>query len=121
MFESSVGGALFLHFFCYGICCGGAYEICKIFKLVFKNNIWITNAIKFVYYLLCGMIFCAFVIKICDGEIYAYTIFASILGLVLEQISIGFFFTKFYKLLYNMLTKLGGKFKKTKLAQKILR
>ena len=121
MFASLIGGALFIKFFILGLFLGVCYEICKIFDLIFKHNIWITNTINFVYFLTAGTIFCSFLINFANGVIGFYIIFAFVIGCILEQISIGFFFTKFYKLLYNIFTKIITKTKTTKFGSNILR
>ena len=121
MFFSLMGGTLFIKFFVLGIILGAGYEICKIFDLIFKHNILITNTINFVYFLTSGTIFCSFLINFANGIMGFYIILALVVGIVLEQISIGFFFTKFYKLLYNACIKLINKTKSTKFGSKILR
>lgn len=121
MAQSLFSGIIFLKFFVLGIIFGGVYEICKLFKLVSKNNIFIVNTINFVYFCVLGTYFCSFLIKICSGVVHIYTVFAVILGIIIEQISIGFLFTKFYKLVYNVFVKIANKAKSTKLGNKILR
>ncbi len=104
-----------------GAICGLCYESCKIIKRISKNNIFITNVANFIYFCAVGLCFCSFLIKNCSGELKIYYIFAFVLGLVLEQISVGFFFTKFYKLVYNVFTKILRKLKSKKIVTKILR
>ena len=119
MFASAQSGALFLQFFVLGIFLGAGYEICKIFKVVFSNNIFIQNAIKLVYFLAFGFVFCVYLLKYTHGIIHFYLLFACILGVVLEQISVGFFFTKFYQVLYNVFTKVAQKFKSSRFGKRI--
>lgn len=121
MFASAQSGWLFLQFFVLGIILGFAYEICKIFKLLFSNNIFVQNAIKFVYFLAAGFLFCVYLLKYTHGIIHFYLLFAAAVGIVVEQISAGFFFTKFYQLLYNVFAKLAAKFKVSKLGKRILK
>ncbi|MBQ8468360.1 MAG: spore cortex biosynthesis protein YabQ [Clostridia bacterium] len=121
MFSSLAGGGLFLQFFLLGVFCGLGYECCKILKLLFKNNIIITNAANFVYFCVCGICFCGFLLKLAGGIVYFYLIVAMVLGIVIEQISIGFFFTKFYFLVYNVFTKMFARIKKTKFGKHLLR
>ena len=121
MFESLFGGVYFLKFFVLGLFFGLAYEICKLTKIISKNNIFIVNTIQFVYFFVLGVFFCGKTLSLCDGVVHFYCIAATILGIVIEQICIGFFFTKFYKMVYNMFTKAGEKIKLTALGNKILR
>ena len=121
MFESLFGGMIFLNFFVLGAVFGLAFEVCKIFKRISKNNIFIVNTINFVYFCILGMFYCGFVLRLCSGVIHPYTIVAVVSGIIIEQICIGFFFTKFYDLLYNVCVKLVAKAKRTKLGNKILR
>ena len=119
MFASEAGGILFLQFFVLGIFFGLAYEIVKIFKIAFSNNIFIQNAIKFVYFLGVGFAFCIFLLSKTNGIVYFYCVVATVVAAILEQISVGFFFTKFYQLLYNVFTKLWTKSKNTKIFKRI--
>lgn len=121
MFSSATGGVIFLKFFFLGVLFGLAFEICKIFKRVFKNNIYIQNTIYFVYFSILGLFFCSYNLSLCDGVFYVHTVIATILGIIIEQISIGFFFTKFYSLVYNITIKLSNKIKSTKIGTKILK
>jgi len=121
MLESAQSGALFLQFFVLGIMLGVGYEICKIFKLVFNNNIIIQNAIKLLYFLAFGLAFCVYLLKYTHGIIHFYMVFACMLGIAIEQISVGFFFTKFYQLLYNVFAKVAQKFKNSRLGKRVLK
>lgn len=121
MFESLFSGILFLRFLVLGLSFGFLYEVCKFTKLITKNNIWIVNVVKFIYFSLIGTCFCVFLLKYTNGRVFFYTIFASILGIILEQISIGFFFTKFYNMVYNVFAKALSKIKTTKFGSKLLR
>lgn len=121
MTDSIFSGIIFLKFFVLGAIFGLIYEVCKLFKIISKNNIFIVNTIKCIYFCILGTYFCSFLLKNCDGSIQVYTIIAVILGIIIEQICIGFFFTRFYKLVYNVSTKILGKLKSTKLGNKILR
>lgn len=121
MFDSLFSGVIFLKFLFLGIIFGLIYEICKLTKRITKNNIFIVNTVKFVYFSVLGIFFCSFVLRLCSGQVLFYTIFAVIVGIILEQISIGFFFTKFYDMVYNVFAKLISKAKTTKLGNKILR
>ena len=121
MTQSLFSGTIFAKFFVLGAFFGLVFEICKIFKRISKNNIFITNTINFVYFCALGTCFCSFLLKICNGIVYVYTIAAVLLGIIIEQISIGFLFTKFYDLLYNISTKIVKKIKHTKLGKKLLR
>lgn len=121
MFDSLFGGIVFLQFLFLGFVCGIFYEVCKLCARFTKNNIFIVNTVKFVYYCMVGVLFCSFIFKYCSGQVQFYTFFACLLGIIIEQISIGFFFTKFYNLVYNIFTKVLDKAKNTKLGNKILR
>ena len=121
MFESLFGGVYFLKFFVLGLFFGLAYEICKLTKIISKNNFFIVNTAEFIYFFVVGVFFCTKTLSLCDGVVHFYCIAATILGIVIEQICIGFFFTKFYKMVYNMFTKAGEKIKLTALGNKILR
>ena len=110
---------LFFYFLIIGIICGILFEICKLTKLVSKNNLFITNTVNFIYFCLIGMCFCSFLIKKCQGELKIYILFAFVVGIFLEQISIGFFFTKFYKMVYNTIIKIVTKIKVTKFGKRI--
>lgn len=121
MFISSVSGIVFLKFFVMGIVFGIIFEVCKLAKMVSRNNFWIVNTVNFVFWSTLGTYFCAKVISICNGNILWYAVFAVLIGLFLEQISIGFLFTKFYHLVYNIVVKVWNKTKSTKLGNKILR
>lgn len=121
MFDSLFGGVIFLDFLFLGLIFGFIYEVCKLTKRLTKNNIFIVNTVKFIYFSVLGVFFCSFILRYCSGRVLFYTIFAVILGIILEQISIGFFFTKFYDMVYNVCTKVLGKIKNTKLGNKILR
>ena len=121
MAQSLFSGIIFLKFFVLGVIFGAVFEVCKIFKLISKNNIFIVNTVYFVYFCTLGTYFCSFLLKICSGVVNVYTIIAVVLGIVIEQISIGFLFTKFYKLVYNIGTKIIIKAKNTKLGNKLLR
>ncbi len=121
MFASSISGIIFLKFFVLGVVFGGVFEICKLIKLVSRNNIWIVNTITMVFWATLGTFYCMGIINLCSGCVWWYTIVAVIFGLFLEQISIGFLFTKFYNLLYNIFVKVWKKTKSTKLGNKFLR
>lgn len=121
MFQNMFDGQIFLKFLFLGVIFGLFFEICKIIKIISKNNIFITNTINFIYFCTFGTYFCSFLLKFAGGTLYIYTILASVFGFVLEQISIGFFFTNLYKLLYNVFTKLMSRAKSTKFGSKILR
>lgn len=121
MFGSGISGVIFLKFFVLGTIFGLIYEACKITKRISKNNIWIVNTLNFVYCAMFGTYFCAGVVNLCNGCVWWYTLAGSFLGLILEQISIGFLFTKFYDLLYNVFNKVCTKAKDTKLGNKLLR
>jgi len=121
MFESLVGGSIFLQFLLLGVLFGLGYEVCKILKFVFKNNIWVTNCANFVYFCVLGMYFCSFLLRFAAGEVHIYLIVATLVGIYLTQISVGFFFTKFYKMVYNVLTKMRERIKKTKFGKHLLR
>ena len=112
---------IFLKFFVLGVVFGFVFEICKLVKLVCKNNLFIINTAKFVYFCVFGTYFCSFLLKICSGNVYLYAIIAAALGIILQQFSIGFLFTKFYKVLYNIFVKISRKIKNTKLGNKFLR
>lgn len=112
---------LFFYFLILGLVCGICFEICKLTKLISKNNLFIVNVVNFIYFCIVGACFCSFLIKKCNGDLKLYIIFAFVLGMVLEQISVGFFFTKFYKMVYNVIVKIISKIKTTKVGKKILR
>ena len=112
---------IFLKFLFLGIIFGVFYEICKIIKIVSKDNVFITNTSNFLFFCTFGVYFCSFLTRFAGGEFQLFTIFSSILGFVLEQNSIGFFFTFARKLLYNVSRKVKNKIKSTKLGSKILR
>lgn len=114
-------GQIFLKFLFLGIIFGFVYEICKILKLVFKNNVFITNTANFIFFCTFGVYFCSFLMRFANGNVYLYTIFASIIGFVLEQNSFGFFFTFIYKLLYNVSRKIKNKIVSTKIGRKFLK
>lgn len=121
MFISSISGVVFLKFFALGVVFGVIFEVCKLTKIISKNNIWIVNTIKFVFWAIFGTYFCASVLSHCNGNVLWYTVLAVLLGFFLEQISIGFLFTKFYRLVYNIFVKVWNKTKSTKFGNKILR
>lgn len=121
MFASSVSGIIFLKFFVLGVIFGSIFEICKLSKIISKNNIWIVNTINFVFWAVLGTYFCSGVVSLCNGNVLWYAIVAVIIGLFLEQISIGFLFTKFYHLVYNIFVKVWKKTKSTRLGNKMLR
>lgn len=121
MFASLFSGIIFLKFLVVGVCFGFAYELCKIFKLIFKNNIYIVNTTSFVYFAVLGLVFASCVLKLCSGQVYLYAFFATIIGILIEQFSIGIGFTKIYSLLYNVFSKVTTKIKNTKLGNKIFR
>lgn len=121
MTDSFFSGIIFLKFFVLGVIFGLIYEVCKLFKIISKNNLFIVNTITCIYFCTLGTTFCSFLLKICNGSVNVYTIIAVVLGILIEQICIGFFFTKFYKLVYNVSAKILRKLKSTKLGNKILR
>ena len=121
MFNSLFGGYLFLRFFALGVIFGFIYEICKIVKIISKNNIFITNTITFVYMCTLGTCFCSVVLNYASASFKIYFVIACLLGVVLEQICIGFLFTKFYNLVYNVFIKIINWLNKTKFGKKVLR
>lgn len=121
MGENIFSLGIFLKLFVLGIIFGLIYEICKLSKIFSKNNIFIVNAINFVYFCVLGMVFCTFLIKYNQGVFNIYAVFAVLCGIIIEQISIGFLFTKFYQVVYNIHTKLKQKIKNTKFGNKLLR
>lgn len=121
MFNSELSGYIFLKFFVLGIFLGLAYEACKIVQRLTKRNIWIVNTFEFVFCGAASIIFCLKNLTLLNGTIHWWTLLATFIGLALEQISIGFFFTKFYNLLYNISVKIFSKAKRTSFGKKILR
>lgn len=121
MEQSLFSGVVFLKFLALGAVFGLLFEICKIVKRISKNNIFIVNTIYFVYFCALGTCFCSFALKLCNGIVFWYAIVAIILGIIIWQISIGFLFTKFYNLVYNVFNKIVQRCKRTKLGNKLLR
>lgn len=121
MFASSFSGIVFLKFLVLGFVFGFIYEICKITKLISKNNIVIVNIVNLIYFCVLATMHASFLYNICDFKIEAYTIVATILGILIEQICVGIFFTKFYRLVYNVYAKLLERAKSTRVGKNILR
>ena len=121
MFSGLFNGSIFIRFFILGIKFGLIYEVVKLIKIISKNNLFIVNTILFVWVSAVGTAYCVQTLLLCSGEIKLFTIAAILLGVVVEQICIGFFFTKFYSLLYNVFIKAAAKLKATRFGSKFLR
>ena len=121
MFITLLNGSIFIRFLLLGLKFGLIFEIFKLIKRISKNNLVIVNTVLFVWVCALGTAYCVNIVNICSGEIKLFTMLATVVGVLIEQICIGFFFTKFYNLVYNVFIKVTTKLKNTHLGSKILR
>ncbi len=121
MLSSLSTGLTFLQFFALGAVLGLSCLGVKLLCFIFKHNIIITNTAYFVFFSICGIVFCGLTYKLLSGQVFFYTIFACVLGFILEQITLSNFFTKLFKWVYNNLIKLFSRAKSTKAGAKLLK
>lgn len=113
--------ALFLNCTWVGIITGLAGDITVGIKKLFKNNIFINNAIDFCIYILGGLFVFYYALKLNNGIVAVYEWLGFLIGLVLEKITCKNLFAKSFDMLYNGNMKLAGTIKKTRLGLKLFK
>lgn len=107
---------LFLKFLIFGLIFGCFIGILKLFKILLNNKI-INHLLDFIP---CVIFICLYVLlisKLNFGVSRLYLLFSTILGIVVERISLGKLFAKLYLKLYNNMKLVKLKFTKTKLGK----
>ncbi len=111
---------LFMIFFAYGLLVG---IICGLMQLT--NTMVKGKVIRFVLDLTitlgAGALFWVLTTHYNSGEIRIFLVIAFVLGIMLERISVGKIFAKWYKLLYNVVKTWLTKFKNSKLGKRLFR
>ena len=101
MLSASVTISDFLIFSILGLICGFGYDILKVIKNLFKNNIFIVNIIDFCFVVLCGFCFIFCIFKFEYGSFKLFEIISFIFGIIFEQIIVEILFTSPIKWVYN--------------------
>lgn len=112
LFETLFQANIFLSIMYFGIICGLVYEITHLFK--FKKYILCVLQDLF-FMLIFSVIYIICVHILCFGEFRFYTIFAFIVGFLIERKSIGKIVALFLNMIYNICVKFLTKLKQTKL------
>lgn len=93
-------------FLWFGLIFGLFFVLCKFVVKVSKRNVYVSNIVWFCFFLPFGGVFAWLCNLYYSSKFCWYGLFLMIFGLILVQISLDFFFTKFAKMVYNIFVKL---------------
>lgn len=112
---------LFLICLLIGVGLGATYGVLNFIKLLFKNNIIVSNILNLVYGLGCGIVALVTTINLNFGQFRWFVVLGFVLGVVIERKTLGKLFAKIFLWLYNKLSKCLSALKNTKVVKKILK
>jgi hypothetical protein len=93
-------------FLWFGLLLGLFLIVCELVIKISKRNLYITNIVGFCYTLLSGGVFAGLCRVYYHSQFCWFGLVSMLAGIALVKCSIDFFFTKFAKMIYNVLTKL---------------
>ncbi len=96
---------VFLRFLLIGLYFGLARIPCKLISRLTKNNVIVYNIISFAYWLAFGAMFAWGCVAIYNYSFCWFGLLGMLFGIILVEISINFFFTNLFLLLYNKFKK----------------
>ena len=105
---------LFFKFLLAGMAVGATMGILGFILLLFKKNKVIQFIADIITCLLFTFIFIFLINKLNMGKTRLYLLFAQLIGIFIEKITIGKVFAKLYKWLYNKGNLIKNKFLQTK-------
>lgn len=110
---------IFLKFLLIGLYFGIVRLPFKLINRLTKNNIIVYNLASFCYWLAFGGIFAYLCVQFYNYAFCWFGLLGMFLGIVLVEISINFFFTNLFLLLYNVFTKRFSRKKKNGAKQSV--
>lgn len=110
-----------LIFFLLGVISGSIYGITKFIVHIFKKHILAQILLDLLFTLSSGLLFVFANIRYFYGEIRAYICIIFMLGMYLEQKTIGKLFAKLYLILYNWAITMVKNLKQTWLGKIIFK
>lgn len=112
---------LFLLSLLLGIVLGVVYGAVGILKIIFKNNIVVSNILDFIFAILSGVAVIFFVVNFNFGVFRWFIVVGVLIGILLERKTLGKIFAKIFLLMYNKFSKCIIALKNTKVVKKILK
>ncbi len=88
-----------------GLIAGLVYIVIKFISKLSGKNVYVHNLITFCFWLAVGLVFSRACIVLYQCKFCWFGLLSLLVGMFLVKISIEFFFTKFMRLLYNVLKK----------------
>lgn len=120
MYFNTIGqGLIFLYLFLIGIGAGIIVTISFVLRSCFKHNYLITLILDILTTIICSLLYYFSVVYLYDGILQWFTIVAYLLGMILQQKTIGKLVAKLVNLVYNTSIKLLTKFKTTRIGKVI--
>ena len=110
----------FMIFFIFGIILGVCYGVINIPK-IFKKQLYLQIISDIFFAILFTISYIFIAIKINSLNVRFFLIFAYCLGFVIERITLGKLFAKFYKFMYNVLKVAINKFTNSKIGEIIFK
>lgn len=115
MFFKGVDISLFSKFLMFGLILGVISIVLKTIAKIFRKNVYVVNALMFLFCTTFGVVYSFLCYKINSFEISYVGLIAMILGVAIIRISIEFFFDYFIRFIYNEFSLLKRKRKNGKL------
>ncbi len=115
MFFKGMQIELFVKFLWVGLCFGLASIALKTIAKIFKRNVFVVNALMFIFVISFGVAFSYMSFAKCSFSFSGIGLFAMIFGVAIIKISIDFFFDYFIRFIYNEFSLLKRKRKNGKL------
>ncbi len=112
---------LFLVCLAIGVGLGATYGVLNFVKMIFKNNIIISNILNFVFGVGCGIVALLATINLNFGQFRWFIVLGFVLGVIIERKTLGKLFAKIFLWLYNKFSKWISALKNTKVVKKILK
>ena len=111
------GATIFIasRFLWLGLVFGSAYFLCKVLFKISKHNVYVSNLVSFVYWLVFGFVFSRACFILNDYSFCFYGLLSTLAGFALARISVDFVLTFFARLLYSNVRNYGKREKNGKL------
>lgn len=125
LYETLLQWEIFLCMLYYGILCGMVFEAKKLIENAFLKNKYICIVLDILFMFISALLFITSMNAFNYGEFRLFLLISFVIGGYTEHIFIGFIVEKFFKMVYNIFTRLLKRLKsyrpKNKFIKKLLK